>query len=577
MSSDRHHLRSIAAGLVLVCAGLVGLSVGAQAPMFYPDDPIREDHDTMFDAGAAEPIPPSQYYDFIENTFLTPGDDQPILAVNTNTVDEVPNSTWFTGRMGLQAMSLDELGRGANEFEALSVDGWPVVEGKGTGRTPGWRVAAPDGTIYQIEFDPRAYPERTSGAEIIGSRFYHAIGFNTAESYLVDVDPEQVFVIPDATVEAQGRRVPFTGLDINDVLERSARRPDGKYRAVASRFIDGRNLGPFRYYGTRADDPNDLFPHEHRRELRANRVFAAWLNHVDSRGINSLDALVGPGGAQYVRHYMFDFGSIIGGGPGLANEPRAGNEYILDWGKGFKTLASLGLYVRPWLSVRYPDVPVSVGRFEAESFDPESWRPEYPNPAFRNLRLDDAYWGARIVSRFSDDAIRRVVEQAHYSDHVATDYITDTLIARRDKMAAFWLNEVNPVESFRLTARGRLTFENSAVLRGAATPPANYVLAWHAADNVTGDHQPVGAEVWVTSPVSQLPEELSGADFVAVVVRGIHRDHPGWLRSTRVHFRRTVEGWDTVGVQRAFDQRLPVSRPRAPQDPDVEPLEQPDR
>ena len=53
----------------MVCAGLVGLSVGAQAPMFFPDDPIREDHDTMFDAGAAQPIPPSQYYDFIENTF----------------------------------------------------------------------------------------------------------------------------------------------------------------------------------------------------------------------------------------------------------------------------------------------------------------------------------------------------------------------------------------------------------------------------------------------------------------------------------------------------------------------------
>ena len=164
---------------------------------------------------------------------------------------------------------------------------------QGHGAHPWVARGGADGTIYQIEFDPRAYPERTSGAEIIGSRFYHAIGFNTAESYLVDVDPEQVFVIPDATVEVKGRRLPFTGLDINDVLERSARRPDGKYRAVASRFIDGRNLGPFRYYGTRADDPNDLFPHEHRRELRANRVFAAWLNHVDSRGINSLDALVG--------------------------------------------------------------------------------------------------------------------------------------------------------------------------------------------------------------------------------------------------------------------------------------------
>ena len=258
---------------------------------------------------------------------------------------------------------------------------------------------------------------------------------------------------------------------------------------------------------------------------------------------------------------MFDFGSIIGGGPGLANELRAGNEYLLDWGKGFKTLASLGLYVRPWLRVRYPDVPVSVGRFESDSFDPESWRPEYPNPAFRNLRPDDAYWGARIVSRFSDGAIRTIVEQARYTDPAATEYITNTPIARRDKVVSIWLNQVNPVDDFRLTASGRLTFENTAVAFGAATPPANYVLTWHAVDNATGAHEPVGDEVWVSSPVSDLPAELATADFVAVVIRGIHRDHPAWLRGTRVHFRRTVEGWETVRVQRAFELQPPVTRP----------------
>ena len=545
--------------VAVVCTTVWG--TGAQEPMFYPDDPIRVDDDTAFDASDVREVPPSEYYDFIENTFLTPGDDQPVRSLNTNTIDEVPDSSWFTNRIGVRKMSLDELARGPNEFETLVIDGWPVIAGKGEGRTPGWRVAAPDGTVYQIEFDPREFPERTSGAELTGTLFYHAVGFNVPEAYLVEVDPDQVFLTPGATIDVQGRLRPFTPLDVTDVLERSARQPDGKYRAVASRFVDGSVLGPFRYHGTRSDDPNDLFPHEHRRELRGNRVFAAWLNHVDSRGINSLDVLLGSETAGYVKHYMFDFGSIMGGGPGLANELRAGNEYLLDWGKGFKTLASLGFYVRPWLRVRYPSVPVSVGRFEAESFDPESWRPEYPNPAFRNLRVDDAFWAARIVSRFSDGAIRTIVGQARFSDAVASEYIIDTLIQRRDKVATHWLNQINPVENFLLSPDGRLTFENTAVLAGVESHPDHYVIAWYRTDNVTRAHVPVREEMWTESPGADLPPELENSDYIAIVVRGIHQDHPEWLRSTRVHFRRTVDGWDTVGVQRGFDERVPETRP----------------
>ena len=560
---SRRNARSIALALALVgSAAMLGPSPVAQAPLFFPDDPVWEDDDIALDARDVAPILPSEYYDFIENTFLTPGDDEPIRALNTNTVDEVPASSWFTNRIGYRDLALDELMRGPNRFEQLAVDGWPIVEGKGTGRTPGWRVVAPDGAIYQIELDPREFPERTSGAEVIGSLFYHALGFNVPETYLVEIDPDQVFVVPNATIEIEGRRRPFTQLDVQDVFDRAARRPNGKYRAVASRFVDGLNLGPFRYYGTRSDDPNDLFPHEHRRELRGNRVFAAWLNHVDSRGINSLDVLVQAPGGHHVKHYMFDFGSIMGGGPGIATEPRAGNEYILDWGKGFKTLASLGVYVRPWLRVHYPDVPVSVGRFESESFDPESWRPEYPNPAFRNLRIDDAFWAARIVSRFSDDAIAAIVSRAEYADPTAAEYIAETLRIRRDKVARHWLNQLNPVETFRLSADGRLTFESAAVRAGVATPPQFYVLTWFQLDNVSHEREPFGTEMWIEDAVADAPSRLlDESDYVAVVIRGVDRDHPQWLRSTLVHFRRTDDGWETVGVERGHDERLPSTRP----------------
>ena len=74
--------------------------------------------------------------------------------------------------------------------------------------------------------------------------------------------------------------------------ERAHRSPDGTYRAIAARAVPGRPLGGFRYYGTRPDDPNDVVPHEHRRELRALKVFGAWTNLTDMKAGNTLDTLV---------------------------------------------------------------------------------------------------------------------------------------------------------------------------------------------------------------------------------------------------------------------------------------------
>ncbi len=557
----RARSRLVWAVALLGAAALAGgpASRGAE-PLFYPDDPILVDDDTLFDAGGIRERPGSAYYDFVENTFLTPGENRDVRAMNINTADEVPDSSWFTNRLGHRPLSLEELTRGPNRVDRLTVEGWPIVEGKGQGRTPGWRVADPDGQIYQIEFDEERFPERISGAEVIGTLFYHAIGYHVVETYLVEIDPARIVLAPDVTLEVEGAVRPFTRLDVEEVLDRAARLPNGNYRAIASRFADGDPLGPFRYYGTRPDDPNDIVAHEHRRELRGNRVFASWLNHVDSRGVNSLDMLVGPVGGRHVRHYLFDFGSIIGGGPGVASQPRAGNEYILDWGKGFKTLASLGLYRRPWLRVQYPDTPRSVGRFEAESFDPRAWRPEYPNPAFRNLMLDDAYWAARTVSRFSDAAIRAVVGEARYSDPRASAHVADTLIARRDAIARLWLNELNPIHDPRLDGQGRLTFDNAAVDAGVASEPTDYVLTWYRVDNATGEHTQVGEEIWITGPQGRMPAPLGADAYVAVLVRGIHPVRSGWLRAARVHFRRTAGGWETVGIERAFDERVPVTR-----------------
>ena len=88
--------------------------------------------------------------------------------------------------------------------------------------------------------------------------------------------------------------------------------PDGTYRVIAGRLMPGKILGGFQYAGTRPDDPNDLVPHEHRRELRALRVFGAWTNLTDLKAANTLDALVTENGRTIVKHYLQDVGSTFG-------------------------------------------------------------------------------------------------------------------------------------------------------------------------------------------------------------------------------------------------------------------------
>jgi hypothetical protein len=536
----------LAGALVLLSGG----AIWSAAPRFYPDDPIWTDDDRAFDASKVRPIEDTNGYDFVVHTVGNPGERRDVRALNVNTADEVPDSSWFTNRIGRRDMSVADVVRGPDRTDRLSLDGWVVTGGKGSGVQPGFRMSDPDGQLYQIEVDPPSNPEMATGAEIIGTAFYHAIGYNVVEVYPAEIDRASLVLSNDAPIRdpLNGRRRRMRQFDLDNVFERAARLPSGRYRVLVSRFAPGTPLGNFRYYGTRPDDPNDIVPHEHRRELRGARVFAAWLNHDDSRGINSLDMLETADGRGWVKHYMFDFGSILGSGTVYKQRHRPGHEYIFEAPPGWLTLATLGLYVRPWMLIDYPDVPPSIGRFEADAFDPLKWKPEYPNPAFDNMRPDDAFWAARIVSRFSDEMIGGVVQKAQYSDARATEFMTAALIKRRDKVVAAWLNQVCPVVEPVLNGDGRLTFENVAVTVQAATAPESYQLQWFQFDNAANTRTPAG-EATSASPGGRVPAGLlESGEYVGVSITA--RQQAGWARPAVFVFRRSTSAWLLVGVER---------------------------
>jgi hypothetical protein len=535
---------------LLLVAGSTGRSA---APRFYPDDPVWRDDDRAFDASKAVAIEDPNGFDFVVNTFTSPGERRDVRALNVNTVDEVPDSSWFTNRIGRGAMSVADVVKGPDHLEHISLDGWVVSGGKSTGVQPGFRMTDPSGQLYQVEVDPPSNPELASSAEIIGTAFYYAFGYSAVEVYLAEIDRATVTVSERATIRdpLNGKRRALRKSDLDQVFDNAARKADGRYRVLVSKFAPGKPLGNFRYYGTRPDDPNDIVDHEHRRELRGARVFGAWLNHDDSRGVNSLDMLETTNGRGWIKHYMFDFGSILGSGTVFAQRHRAGNEYIYEQRPGWLTLATAGAYIRPWMLIDYPDVPKSIGRFEAAAFDPRKWKPEYPNAAFENMRPDDAFWAARIVSRFTDEMVGAVVRKARYSDPRATEYMTQTLITRRDKVLAAWLNDVCPAVDPVLAADGTLTFANAAVAARAATPGESYQLQWFRFDNATAARTPVGDRQTVTALDGRAPAGLlEGGEFVGVEVTGRHSQHAGWARPATFFFRRTGSGWTLVGVER---------------------------
>jgi hypothetical protein len=203
MSSERRRLTALAVATIVAAAA--ALSGRAAAPRFYADDPIQVDDDRALDASGARRIEGSNVFDFAEQTFFKPGDRRPSRRP-TSTRSAGADSTWFTGRLGRREMSVEELVRGPNELEALDVDGWPIVEGKSSGITPGYRVADPSGRLYQIKFDPPGNPEMGSGAEVIGAAMYHALGYNVVQGYIVEIDPGRIVISPEATTVVMGGR-----------------------------------------------------------------------------------------------------------------------------------------------------------------------------------------------------------------------------------------------------------------------------------------------------------------------------------------------------------------------------------
>ncbi len=373
--------------------------------------------------------------------------EQPGAAHNVNSLDEVPDSTWFSARSPAPA----QLERGPCP-DSGPVPPFTIKSSKAGGTTPGFVVKDKRGQKYMIKLDalPRRQPEISTAADAVVSRIYWAIGFNAPCNDVVFIDPKDVRVDDKSTENLPtGGKKPLTAEKVTKILkERGTLTAAGLVRFGASRFIEGEPVGTWRTEGTRADDPNDVVPHEDRRELRGERFLAAWVNHWDSRGPNTFDAFVkAPAGGGYVLHYFLDFSDSLGAVPMRTGftEPRMGFATVFDPPGIAADAIGLGFVRRPWDEVRLDPKYPNLGYLDVEHFDPMGFSPQTPLVRWERAKPADMAWMARKMARIGAEHVRVALKAGKLSNPAEEARLHDILMGRREKILRRSFAQTSPL------------------------------------------------------------------------------------------------------------------------------------
>jgi hypothetical protein len=473
-------------------------------------------------------------------------------ARGVNAVDDVPDSTWFTNRIGIRELSPDEIARGPEQGEGPEAHKpWTIVSNKPAGTQFGLIIRDARGVKYGLSFDVNGWPEMKTGAAIVVNRLVWAFGYNVPDDRIVYLRPEELVVAPDAKIkDTQGRTLHH--LDRKEVLRELGlvdKTPDGRFRVMASRWLPGESLGGTPPSGVRRGDVNDVIPHEDRRDLRGQYPLFASLLHLDLHRGNVLDMWVAPPNdptRRYVMHYLLDFGRALGTGAVIERDLRSNYEYLIDFSEPNPTL---GLWPRPWGHHWAPELRGVAPTFTATGYDPGGWKPDIPYAPFDAAERFDMFWGAKVLAHFTRDQIRAAVEAGQFSDPRTVDYLTDTLVARQRATLAYWYARVNPLDRFAPGPLG-LCFADLAIEAGLASPAEtryeldSYDRAARPLGRIAIDAVPGGA-----SCTSAVKVATDGDEYTMVKITTERRAFSG---STFVHIARDpgTGAWRVIGVWR---------------------------
>ena len=413
-------------------------------------------------------------------------------ALGVNALDEVPDSTWFTNRIGVRDVSVEEIKNPPGAIGSPEEHKpWTIVSSKVGGMTLGFIMKDARGEKFLLKFDPNGFPEAETSSHIIAGRLLWAFGYNVTDDYVVYVKKEDLKLAPDAVVkDLSGHKKPLTKAIFERSLETVDKAPDGTMRVMTSHYLDGKPLGGHAAEGTRADDPNDMIPHERRRDLRGTYAVFSWLDHNDLHEGQMVDLFVKDAAdpkRQYVKHYFIDFGIALGFAATKNKEPRFGHEWLLDPKRMLKNLVTFGT-IEPSYEKRRRPLLRGVSHYEVDSYEPGNWKAHTPayRPVYAADRFDK-FWASKIIMHFTRDHVRAAVESARLTDPRSVEWLTDAIIARQRKTAKYWFERVNPLDQFATGDKAdprRLCFKDLSIAHAFATAKeTTYTLTYYGRDN----------------------------------------------------------------------------------------------
>lgn len=614
MTTDRHKAPASFSAIAIAAAALVAaaaLSAGCAADRrrFAVREPLLVDPDAApFSPKPAKFVSP-EIWDTVDNLAFDPlvstlAVEAARRAINVNSLDEVPDSSWFQNRVDELAaraalpaqdasQTADAAGPTADAGSAGAANGaagptgaaawtegpcarpppdpagpWTVIGGKPNGANPGFLVEHASGRRFLFKLDGGREGERPGAADVIGSRLYHAAGYNAPCNRIAFIDPKTIQLSPKATAEDfVGDKIQFTRELLDKALTRGLRTADGKLRGGLSELLDGKPIGPWTDFGTRPDDPNDVVPHQHRRELRGSYVLAALLSHYDAREQNSLDVWIATsddGDTGFVRHYMLDFGDCLGSLSASERvSRRRSHAYELEWSVAFTELVTLGLLPRPWRDPHFGPAGATLGYYAAEPFDPERFRTAYPYGPLSRVTEADAAWGARILAAIPVSALHAIVAEARISDPVVSSAVTAALLGRREKLLRRFLGKLSPLARPRLEpspngAGGSGDPQlcvSDAWIEGGLAPSADRAGARKLTASITPFGKPAmtlttlpalaaGTSVRPADSCAQLPPPATASPY-AIVTLDSGPEHP-----LRVHLATIDGAYRIIGLVR---------------------------